>query len=160
MLERMMQNRRGLGLLIMRIIVGVIAFTHGYHKFFYTGIGDVAESYAVIGIYYPTVVAWIIALGEFIGGILLIVGFFTREAALFQALVMVGAILAVHGSNGFFMVNSGYEYNLALIGSYLCLLFSGGGGASLDAIFFPRERWHFISDPSSIKLDPPSDIVL
>lgn len=160
MLERWIGNKRGFGLMILRLTVGVIFFIHGYRQIFSAGVDGIeetAKSYEALGIYYPTLIAWLVGLAESFGGFCLIVGFFTREAALLQMLIMIAAVIAIHGPNGFFIANNGYEYNLALIGSCLCLVYSGAGSGSLDAILFPRERWRFISDPTSIKLEPPSD---
>jgi putative oxidoreductase len=72
------------------------------------------------------------ALSEFVGGILIALGFLTRVGAFFIACVMVTAIAGVHWSGGFFASNRGYEYPLSLLAMSVALLIAGGGQASVD----------------------------
>lgn len=158
MLERTLYKYREFGLFILRMATGIIFFIHGYYKIFEgAGITGTSMQFAEMGVSMPGVVAWLAALGELIGGGLIVIGFLTRESALYLAIVMAGAIWSVHYPNGFFNTNKGYEYNLALIGACLCLIFSGGGAGSLDKVIFPRARWTFISDPSKVRLEPPDN---
>lgn len=160
MLEKLLRNYRDFGLFLLRIVIAAVFMIHGYTKMFSgEGVDGVAKQFTELGIFFPSITAWLVAGGELICGVLLVFGLLTREAALYLICIMIGAIATVHGKNGFFMHNNGYEYNLVLIGACLCLLFSGGGMGSMDKVLFPKERWHFISDPSKIKLEPPDDIV-
>ena len=70
------------------------------------------------------------ALGEFLGGILIVLGFFTRVGAFLVACTMITAIFGVHWP-GFF-APKGIEYPLALTAMAFSLLISGGGLASID----------------------------
>jgi putative oxidoreductase len=72
-----------------------------------------------------------VAIGEFFGGLGLLVGFLTRFSAAANLVIMLGAIALVHGKNGFFAQGGGYEYNLALIGLLLPLLIAGPGPFAL-----------------------------
>ena len=72
------------------------------------------------------------AFSEFVGGILVGLGFLTRIAAFFIACVMVTAIAGVHWPGGFFAANRGYEYPMSLLALALALLIAGGGQASVD----------------------------
>ena len=72
------------------------------------------------------------AFSEFVGGILVGIGFLTRVAAFFIACVMLTAISAVHWPGGFFAANRGYEYPMSLLAIALALLIAGGGQASVD----------------------------
>ena len=72
------------------------------------------------------------AFSEFVGGILVGLGFLTRVAAFLIGCVMVTAIFGVHWPSGFFAANRGYEYPLTLLAMALALLISGGGQASVD----------------------------
>lgn len=72
------------------------------------------------------------AFSEFVGGILVGLGFLTRVSAFLIACVMVTAIVGVHWTGGFFAANRGYEYPLTLLAMSLALLISGGGQASVD----------------------------
>jgi putative oxidoreductase len=68
-----------------------------------------------------------VTIGEFFGGLGLIVGFLCRFSAVSLIGIMIGAIATVHGKNGFFLANSGFEYILALIGLLLPILIVGPG---------------------------------
>jgi putative oxidoreductase len=72
------------------------------------------------------------AFAEFVGGILVGLGFLTRVAAFLIACTMLTAVVGVHLSGGFFASNRGYEYPLALFAMSLALLISGGGMLSVD----------------------------
>jgi putative oxidoreductase len=77
------------------------------------------------------VAAVIVALVEFVGGILLIAGIATRVAAALNAVDMLVAIFVVHLKHGFYNQNMGFEYPLTLLAATLCLALSGGGMFSL-----------------------------
>ena len=78
--------------------------------------------------------AILVGLAEFLGGILVMLGFLTPLAALALIVLMIVAILTVHLKNGFFATNGGYEFNLALVGIALTLLIVGAGAYSLDSL--------------------------
>ena len=80
------------------------------------------------------------ALSEFLGGILVGLGFLTRVGAFFIAATMLTAIAGVHWPKGFFGANGGYEYPLALLTMALGLLISGGGVASVDYLMAGKRR--------------------
>jgi putative oxidoreductase len=115
-----------LSLLIVRVIVGAIFAAHGAQKLFGAfggyGLDKTVEMMGPIG--YP------VTIGEFFGGLGLIVGFLCRFSALALIVIMVGAIVQVHGQNGFFLPH-GFEYNLALIGLLAPVLLAGPGRITL-----------------------------
>lgn len=126
-----------LSLLVVRFVVGTIFAVHGAQKLFGAwgghGLAATVESMGPIG--YP------VAIGEFFGGVGLIVGFLTRFSAASLIVIMIGAIVQVHGKNGFLMSNGGYEYNFALIGLLLPVLISGPGRLSIGrALPLPKKR--------------------
>ena len=110
-------------LLLMRIIVGIIFMVHGAQKLFGTfggkGLTATVEMMGVIG--------YLVTIGEFFGGLGLIVGLLTRFSAASLIVIMLGAIALVHGKNGFLQSDEGFEYNLALIGLLLPILIAGPG---------------------------------
>jgi putative oxidoreductase len=69
---------------------------------------------------------YLVAIGEFFGGLGIIVGFLSRFSAASLILVMLGAIAMVHAKNGFF-APTGFEFNLALIGLLAPILIAGPG---------------------------------
>jgi putative oxidoreductase len=81
---------------------------------------------------------YMVTFVELIGGILLIVGLFTRLVAILLAVDMLVATLMVHLPNGFFMANNGFEFTLLLLAAAVALAVSGPGEASLDKILASR----------------------
>jgi putative oxidoreductase len=116
-----------LSLLIIRLILGAIFVAHGSQKLFGAfggpGLAGVVGMLGPIG--YP------VTVGEFFGGIGLIIGFLYRFSAASLIAIMIGAIAMVHWKNGFFLMNPsgkiGFEYNLSLIGLSLPILIAGPG---------------------------------
>jgi putative oxidoreductase len=110
-------------LLLMRVVVGVIFAAHGAQKLFGAfggpGLDKVVEQMGPIG--------YLVTIGEFFGGLGLVVGFLCRFSAASLIVVMIGAIGMVHGKNGFFLSDGGFEYNLALIGLLAPILIAGPG---------------------------------
>lgn len=123
-------------LLVLRVIVGVIFAAHGAQKLFGAfgglGLAETVEKMGPLG--YP------VTIGEFFGGVGLIVGFLTRFSAASNIVIMLGAIGMVHGKNGFFMSDGGFEYNLALIGLLAPILLAGPGKFSIGQYlpFLPK----------------------
>lgn len=128
-----------LGLLIIRVIVGLYYAAHGAQKAFgWFGGGGPAGTGAFfeqIGIKPGKPLALLAGLGEFIGGILFLLGFLTPLSALLIIVPMIVAIKTVHGKNGLFSDKGGIEYNLVLIAVALGITLSGPGSISLDALY-------------------------
>ena len=122
-------------LLFVRVIVGVIFAAHGAQKllgaFGGPGLTEVVKMMGPLG--YP------VTIGEFFGGLGLVVGFLTRFSAASNIVIMLGAIAMVHGKNGFFQSEGGFEYNLALIGLLLPILLIGPGRFSVGR-FLPLPK--------------------
>jgi putative oxidoreductase len=127
----------GVGLLVLRLVLGVIFIGHGAQKLFgsFGGprISGFTKMLEQMGVKPAKPMAILAALAEFVGGILVMLGFLTPLAALALIGVMIVAVLTVHLKNGFFNTNGGYEFNLALAGMALTLLIVGAGAYSLDS---------------------------
>ncbi|HET7480976.1 MAG TPA: DoxX family protein [Rubrobacteraceae bacterium] len=125
------------GLLVLRVVLGVIFAAHGAQKLFGSfggpGLKGTAGFHEQLGIKPPYLMAVLAGLAEFAGGILVAVGLLTPLAAVALIVTMAVAALTVHLKNGFFAMNGGYEFNLALAGMALTLLLTGAGAISLDA---------------------------
>jgi putative oxidoreductase len=76
--------------------------------------------------------AWISALSEFGGGLLLALGLLSPLGSLAIIGAMLVAIATVHLSKGFWVSKGGFEFNLTLIGAAAALAITGPGAYSLD----------------------------
>ncbi|OGX38154.1 MAG: hypothetical protein A3C36_06505 [Omnitrophica WOR_2 bacterium RIFCSPHIGHO2_02_FULL_52_10] len=110
--------------LFLRFGLGMIFLYHGVTKIFAEGT-SLGFSWSRSGL--PTVIQALVAWGEFLGGIACLTGFMTEIASCGIIVIMLGAILTVHGKNGFNMMNRGFEYNFALIIMALTLIALGPG---------------------------------
>jgi putative oxidoreductase len=118
-------------LLVLRVIVGAVFVAHGAQKLFgvWGGQGLAATVAAPPDGMGP--IGYLVTIGEFFGGVGLIVGFLTRFSAASLIVIMIGAIAMVHGKNGFLLQNGGFEYNLALIGLLVPIFLCGAGRFSI-----------------------------
>ncbi|OOE12235.1 DoxX family protein [Fictibacillus arsenicus] len=128
-----------LGLLIIRLVVGLALAAHGAQKLFgwfggygLKGTGGWLES---IGIKPGYTMALIAGLAEFGGGLLFAAGLFTEVGAILIAATMLVAILKVHLQNGFWVTANGYEFNLVLIAVVVGVALTGAGTYSLDYLW-------------------------
>ncbi len=121
--------------MILRAALGVIFIAHGYHKISH-GMPEFIPVVARIGFPMPTAFAWAAALSEFLGGICVLVGLFTRYAALAIAIVMAVAITKVKLSAG---LVDGYEFPLALLAIATAVVLLGAGPASIDHTVLHRD---------------------
>lgn len=123
--------------LFLRLAVGAIFIAHGRQKLFggLAGFGQYLES---LGVPLPGLFALLVALVEFLGGICLLLGLFTRWAALLIAIVMLVAILRVHLPHGLTGAD-GFEFPLALLAAALSLALTGPQKLSLERSVLNRE---------------------
>jgi putative oxidoreductase len=122
------------GIAILRIMVGIVFIMHGSQKLFTFGYQGVVGSMGQMGIPAPEISAVLIIAAEFVGGILLLLGLFTRVAALPVAFAMLVAVLQVHLKNGFFAGGGGYEFALTLAVAAAALVLTGSGAFALDNV--------------------------
>jgi putative oxidoreductase len=142
MLKRLMGTSSDVTFTILRLVLGVVFFAHGAQKMlgWFGGFGFHATmgSFEHMGMAAP--VALLVICTEFFGGLGLIVGLFTRIAALGIGGEMIGAIFMVHLQNGFFMnwmgtqKGEGFEYHLLAIAVAAALVLRGAGAFSLDRV--------------------------
>jgi putative oxidoreductase len=122
-----------IGLLVLRVVVGLTMAAHGYQKFFSGGrISGTGRWFDSIGMRPGRIHALAAAATEVGAGLLLALGLLTSLAgAAFVALMLVAAY-TVHRANGFFSVRSGWEYNLVLATVGAAVGITGPGAYSLD----------------------------
>jgi len=142
LISKITSSNTGLDTLPLRLGAGAIFAAHGAQKLFgwFGGYGleGTAGWMASIGLEPGLVMAILAGSAEFFGGLLLIVGFLVRPAALVLAITMVVAIVAVHLQNGLFMANNGYEFGLALLVVSVALVLRGAGSLSADHLLLAQ----------------------
>jgi len=129
-----------IGLLIIRLVVGLLFVGHGAQKLFgwfggygLKGTGGWFES---IGMKPGVTMALIAGLAEFFGGLMFALGLLTPLAGILIAGTMAMAIVKVHAQNGLWSTSNGYEYNMTLIAVALGIALIGPGQYALDAFLF------------------------
>jgi putative oxidoreductase len=126
------------GLFVLRSAVGLTMFAHGAQKLFgwFGGYGLDATGafFEQIGFVPGRRAARAAGVTEAAGGLLFAAGFLTPVAAAALVAVMIVAVAAVHGKNGFFATSQGFEYNLVLGAAALAIAFTGPGAFSIDAL--------------------------
>jgi putative oxidoreductase len=123
---------------VIRVVVGTIFAAHGAQKLFGVLGGQGLEALVAPPPNGMGPIGYLVAIGEFFGGVGLIVGFLARFSAASLIVIMIGAIAMVHGAKGFFLSDGGYEYNLALIGLLLPIFLCGPGRLSIGRLFVPK----------------------
>lgn len=137
MLQKLIATSATWFALPIRLALGAVMVAHGSQKvlgsFGGSGFNEFISGNTPFGFMRP---AWLwlaaAAFAEFVGGLLVGVGFLTRLAAFSIVCTMLTAVVGVHWSGGFFAANKGYEYPLSLLAMAVALLIAGGGQASVD----------------------------
>ena len=138
----------GLGLLVLRLTLAAVFVAHGAHTLFGLfsspgigpgGISNTAAVFASAGLHPEYLLAVLSGILHLAGGLLLVIGMFTRWATLFLAVDVAVGLWKVHLPFGFFLNyvhaqgrGDGIEYTLILLGALICLFFTGAGGFSFD----------------------------
>jgi putative oxidoreductase len=131
------EKRLDIALLVLRVVLAAVFITHGYAKLFGMGVSGVTGFFTTIGVPLAGVAAPLIAVLEFVGGIAILLGAFTRVAAFLLACDMLGAIILVHAKNGY-AAPKGVEAVLGNFGMAVALALLGAGAYALDALFSRR----------------------
>lgn len=121
------------GLLLLRLVVGLLFAGHGAQKLFgwFGGGGPQGTTafFSALGYRMPAAMAIVAGLSELGGGLMLATGFLTPLASFLLATVMLNAIATVVFPKGFF---GGYEFELTLAAVAIALAATGPGEISLD----------------------------
>lgn len=127
-----------LGLLIVRLVVGLVFAAHGAQKLFgwFGGYGPKGTGgwFDSIGIKPGVFMAVVTGIVEFFGGLMFAAGLLTPVVAILLALTMVGAIVKVHAKNGFWNTSNGIEFNLVLVAIFVAVALFGPGSYAVDAL--------------------------
>jgi putative oxidoreductase len=110
----------------IRASIGAIFIIHSLKKF------DPSWQEWLISIGIPPEMQLPIALAEFIGGILLVVGVLTRVTGSIFAVILLGAIFHIRWENGFFVSKGGWEWDLVMLAVVLTIIAAGPGRVSIS----------------------------
>lgn len=126
------------GILLLRVGLGITMMIHGVPKLMsgaemWTGLGGAMANLGVN--FAPTFWGFMAAFAEGVGGLLLVVGLFTRPAALMLAFNMLVAMLMHKAMGDGFM---GYGHALDLMIVFVAVIFIGAGRYSLDKKIMQR----------------------
>jgi putative oxidoreductase len=132
MLNKIFRNSSMWSILFLRLGAGGVFFIHGIGKLlsigpYAAGLAGTAGFLAGLGVPVPLLFSWLVALVETFGGLFILVGLFTRYAAIATGINMIVALALVHWKNGFAVGKGGYEFVLLLMFLSLSLMFSGAG---------------------------------
>jgi len=130
-IDRKLAAYNDIALLIGRIVVGVLFVMSAYAKF--KGLPGTTGYFTKLGVPAPSIVGPLVAAFELAVGVLLIVGFKTRLAALAVAIFVIIAALLAHTNFADQNQLNHFLKNLAIAGGCLGLFVSGGGAYSVDA---------------------------
>jgi len=122
------------GALLLRLILGIIYVMHAYLALVVFGPSGMMAYQTRADVPFPELATWYLILAHGLGGIFLVLGIYTRWAALANVPAMLGAILFVHLKNGFWAhqkPDAGYEYPLVLLVATVAVAMIGGGALSL-----------------------------
>jgi putative oxidoreductase len=127
-----------IGILVIRVVIGLALAAHGAQKLFGVfggpGLAATGGFFEALGFRPGRAFAALAGLGELGGGLALALGLATPLAAAVVIATMLVAIVAVHLDKGFFVQNNGYEYPLVVGVAAAGLAFAGPGRLSVDAL--------------------------
>lgn len=140
---RRIESRRELVLVVLRVYLGAGLLVRG--------IGLVGLDMQIqqllegtsTGLPLASIAIYVVA-AHVIGGALMLVGLYTRLAALIQVPILVGAVFLVHWQDGLLSANQSLEFSALVLYLLLIVCVFGGGPFSLD-----RRWWGDTPEPSA-----------
>jgi putative oxidoreductase len=111
---------------VARILLGLLFIQHGLQKLFGMFSGNAASLFSLMGL---------AGVVEFFGGLLIVLGLFTRIAALVSAVQMLVAYFMAHASNGLFPIVNKGELALVYFAGFLIITAFGARKWGLDNKF-------------------------
>ena len=118
--------------LVFRLLIGLVFFLHGSGKLFGWFGGSVVPLAGLFG------VAGII---ETLAGLGILLGFFTRLAAVGGLAVMIGALIIAHLPQGWNPLQNGGEPATLFLAAFLVLIVYGSGKWSLERVLLKKEHF-------------------
>jgi putative oxidoreductase len=128
MLNKDLSKYSDVALLLLRIGVGLIFVVAGWGKL--TGIEGVQGFFGNLGIPLPGIMAWVVAVVEFVGGLMVLFGLRARLPNLLLAIIMIVALFTTKLGGEF----SAARVDLLLLLMTLSLSILGSGKISIDSM--------------------------
>lgn len=130
-----------LGLLAIRVVVGMLMAGHGLGNLFGWlggfGLSGTGELFERLGFKPGRAFAAVTGVVEVAAGLLFLLGLLTPLAAAGIVGIMLATIRTAHAGKGPWYFNGGWEYNLTLLTVAAAVAFAGPGKAALDAVLAP-----------------------
>ena len=134
-----------IGLLLGRIVIGLVMAAHGTQKLFGWfggyGLNKTGEFFVHLGFPAGRTFAAAASITEITSGLLVALGFLGPIGPALMISVMIVAMITVHWEHGLFASDNGIEVPLLYITGALVLVFAGYGRYSVDAILGLADRW-------------------
>jgi putative oxidoreductase len=131
-MQHFMSSFSSHGYALMRIFAGFLFLWHGLQKLFGMPIPVPGEV--------PAFITYIAGPIELIGGVLVMIGLFTRQAAFLASGLMAAAYWMGHGTKALLPIQNQGELAVLYCFVFLCISTQGGGIWSVDALLCRRER--------------------
>ena len=132
---------RDAGLLVARLLLGVVLMAHGYEKYVEWGLGGTADRFAAMGVPLPPLSAFYAGTVELVGGLLLVVGAANTLVSALVVLDMIGAsVFFGKIANGIRLLpnQQGWELSGVVLAVAAALLVVGAGRYSVDHLLLRR----------------------
>jgi len=135
----------GLGLLVARLVIGLLMAAHGTQKllgwFGGYGLNTTGEFFVQLGFQRGRAFATLASVAEVAGGLLVAIGFLGPVGPALMISVMLVAAISVHWKNGVFAAQNGIEVPLLYATGAFGLAMTGFGDYALDALLGIRAAW-------------------
>ena len=142
MIGRLLQTEQSYALLVLRVALAVVILPQGAQKllgwFGGPGIDGTMQMFAALGV--PAGIAVLVIVSDFFGSLALAIGLVGRFAAFGTTMVMLGAMVMVHGQNGFFLnwngdqAGEGIQFHLLVLAVAVVVMAKGSGAWSVDRL--------------------------
>lgn len=131
MVNKDLSKYNDVALLLLRIGVGIVFVVAGWGKL--NGIEGVQGFFGNLGIPLADVMAWVVAITEFVGGLMVLLGAKARIPSILLAIIMVVAILTTKLGD-FDIASAGFRVDLLMLLITSSLVILGSGKYSVDSM--------------------------
>jgi putative oxidoreductase len=140
MIGRLLQTEPSYALVVRRVALAIVILPQGAQKllgwFGGPGVDGTMQLFAALGV--PAGIAVLVIVSDFFGSLALAIGLVGRLAAFGTTMVMLGAMVLVHGQHGFFLdwngdqAGEGIRFHLLVLAVAVVLMAKGSGAWSID----------------------------